>query len=127
MRWQNMIQGYFGEKGELLFEIDLIAGDGSGVTVNALLDTGFTEWLAMDIQDVESLGWTFIREQDMQTARGEIKFNLYAGSVVFNGQEVTISVLGGEEITEVLIGLQCLENRRLVVDRKADLLTLGED
>jgi clan AA aspartic protease len=122
-----MIQGYFGEKGELLFEIDLIAGDGSGVTVNALLDTGFTEWLAMDIQDIESLGWTFIREQDMQTARGEIKFNLYAGSVVFNGQEVTIPVLGGEEITEVLIGLQWLENRRLVVDRKADLLTLGED
>lgn len=122
-----MIQGYFGEKGELLFEIDLIAGDGSGVTVNALLDTGFTEWLAMDIQDVESLGWTFIREQDMQTARGEIKFNLYAGSVVFNGQEVTIPVLGGEEITEVLIGLQWLENRRLVVDRKAGLLTLGED
>ncbi len=122
-----MIQGYFGEKGELLFEIELIAGDGSGVTVNALLDTGFTEWLAMDIQDVESLGWTFIREQDMQTARGEIKFNLYARSVVFNGQEVTIPVLGGEEITEVLIGLQWLENRRLVLDRKADLLTLGED
>ncbi|MBD1928330.1 aspartyl protease [Trichocoleus sp. FACHB-90] len=122
-----MIQGYFGEKGELLFEIDLIAGDGSGVTVNALLDTGFTEWLAMDIQDVESLGWTFIREQDMQTARGEIKFNLYAGSVVFNGQEFTIPVLGGEEITEVLLGLQWLENRRLVVDRKAGLLTLGED
>jgi len=56
-----MIQGYFGEKGELFFEIDLIAADGSVVTVNALLDTGFTDWLAMDIQDTESLGWTFIR------------------------------------------------------------------
>ena len=45
-----MIQGFFGEKGELLFEIDLIAADGSIISVNALLDTGFTEWLAMDTQ-----------------------------------------------------------------------------
>jgi len=38
-----MIQGYFGDKGELYFEIDLIAADGSVVTVDALLDTGFTD------------------------------------------------------------------------------------
>lgn len=48
-----MMQGYFGEKGELFFEIELIAADGSVVTVNALLDTGFTDWLAMDTQDAE--------------------------------------------------------------------------
>ncbi len=66
-----MIQGYFGNKGELFFEIDLIAADSSIVTVNALLDTGFTNWLAMDIQDVESLGWSFVRQQDMRTARGK--------------------------------------------------------
>ena len=122
-----MIQGYFGDKGELFFEIDLIADDGLLITVNALLDTGFTDWLVMDLQDVESLGWPFVKKEQMQTARGEATFNLYRGTVVMEGQEVTIPVLGGEEITEVLIGLQWLENRRLVVDRKADLLTLGED
>ena len=122
-----MIQGYFGDKGELFFEIDLIADDGSLVTVNALLDTGFTDWLVMDIQDVESLGWSFVKKEQMQTARGEATFNLYRGTVVVEGQEFTIPVLGGEEITEVLLGLQWLENRRLVVDRKAGLLTLGED
>ncbi|MBD2002671.1 MULTISPECIES: aspartyl protease [Cyanophyceae] len=122
-----MIQGYFGDKGELFFEIDLIADDGLLVTVNALLDTGFTDWLVMDLQDVESLGWPFVKKEQMQTARGEATFNLYRGTVVMEGQEVTIPVLGAEEITEVLIGLQWLGNRRLVVDRKADLLTLGED
>jgi predicted aspartyl protease len=40
---------------------------------------------------------------------------------------LTIPVLSGAEISEFLIGLAWLENRRLVVDKKADLLTLGED
>ncbi|MBD1935268.1 MULTISPECIES: aspartyl protease [Cyanophyceae] len=122
-----MIQGYFGEKGELFFEIELIAADGSVVTVNALLDTGFTDWLAMDIQDVESLEWLYLDKQEMRTARGDVRFNRYQATVFIDNQEMTIPVLAGKAITEVLLGLQWLENRRLVVDRKADLLTLGED
>lgn len=122
-----MIQGSFGNRGELFFEIDLIAADSSLITVNALLDTGFTDWLAMNIQDIESLGWSFLDKQDMRTARGELQFNLYQGTVMFDEREVIIPVLGGEEITEILLGLPWLETRRLVVDRKADLLTLGSD
>lgn len=75
-----------------------------------MLDTGFTDWLAMNIQDVESLGWSFIDKQDMQTARGELQFNLYQGTVMFNGQEVTIPVVGGEEITEILLGVPTARN-----------------
>ena len=51
----------------------------------------------------------------------------YEGTVSFDGEELTIPILAGEEITEVLIGLPWLEYRRLVVDWKAGLLTLGED
>ena len=122
-----MIEGYFGDKGELYFEIDLIAADSSVITVNALLDTGFTDWLAMDIQDVESLEWSFVEREERKTARGEVDFSLYEGTVSFDGQALTVLVLGGEEISEVLIGLPWLETRRLVVDRKVGLLTLGED
>jgi predicted aspartyl protease len=122
-----MIQGNFGSKGELYFEIELIAVDGSVVAVDALLDTGFTEWLAMDIQDILSLGWLYVDRQEMHTARGDVIFNRYQGTVSFNGQKLTIPILAGEEITEVLIGLPWLETRRLVVDRKVGLLALGED
>ncbi len=38
-----MIQGYFGNKRELFFEIELIAADGSRIIVDALLDTGCTD------------------------------------------------------------------------------------
>ncbi|NER06000.1 MAG: aspartyl protease [Okeania sp. SIO3C4] len=119
-----MIQGYFGSKGELFFEIELIAADGSRIIVDALLDTGFTDWLAVDTQDVESLGWSFQEQEEKQTALGVATFNLYQGAVCFDGQEMKIPVVVGDGIPEILIGLSWLEDRRLVVDRKAGILTL---
>ncbi len=119
-----MIPGFFGSKGELFFEIELIATDGSIITVDVLLDTGFTNCLAMDIQDVESLGWRYIKKQEMKTARGESLFDIYEGIVIFDGQEMKIPVVVGDGIPEILIGLPWLEDRRLVVDKKAGILTL---
>jgi predicted aspartyl protease len=120
------MQGFFGQRGELYFEIDLIAVDGSVITVNALLDTGFTDWLAMNAQDAEDLGWSILGKREMLTARGDAQFNLYEGTVVWEGQELIIPVVGGQQVTEVLLGLQWLENRRLIVDRKVNLLRLEE-
>ena len=122
-----MIQGSFSNQNELFFEIDLIAADSSVITVNALLDTGFTDWLAINTQDAESLGWSFVEKRNMYTARGQARFNLYQGNVYFDNQELSVPVLGGRHITEVLLGLVWLETRRLVVDMKAGLLMLGVD
>lgn len=119
-----MIRGYFGTNGELFFEIELIAADGSIITVDALLDTGFTDWLAMDIQDVDSLGWSFQEPEERRTALGIGTFDLYPGTAYFDGEEIKFPVVVGDGIPEILIGLPWLEDRRLVVDRKAGILTL---
>ena len=37
-----MISGWFGENGELFFEIELIASNGEIFPVEVMLDTGFT-------------------------------------------------------------------------------------
>ncbi|WP_325064829.1 hypothetical protein [Dolichospermum flos-aquae] len=58
--WQNMILGKFGDEDELFFEIDLIAADGLELSVEALLDTGFSWWLAINNQDIEALGWIYL-------------------------------------------------------------------
>jgi predicted aspartyl protease len=42
-----------------------MAADGSIVTVDALLDTGFTDWVAMDTQEIDSLGWLLIDTKKM--------------------------------------------------------------
>ena len=52
--------------------------------------------------------------------------NIYASIVLFDEQEFAIEVIGGNRFTHILMGLQWLNTRRLVVDRKIDLLTLGE-
>jgi len=121
-----MISGEFNSKGELIFEIGLIAADGDVITVKALLDTGFSGWLAIDNQDADSLGWIFTNQQEeMETARGDAWFNLYAGTVLFDGEELIIAVLGGEQLPNILLGVRWLERKRLVVDFPAGVLTLG--
>ncbi len=122
-----MISGRFGDIGELFFEIDLIAADGDIFQVDALLDTGFTTgWLAINSQDLDSLGWCVIDlDRTMQTARGEQFFDIYEGKVLLDGIEYTIPVHVGEEIPETLLGLQWLSRMRLVVDATEEILTLG--
>ncbi len=121
-----MIVGEVDDKAQLYFEIGLIGADGDIICVNALLDTGFTGWLAIDKQDAESLDWSFTENTfAMITANGTTDFNVYAGKVIFDGQEVNIYALGGEEIHEIIIGVQWLKTNRLVVDLPAGVLTLG--
>lgn len=50
-----MISGRFGDGEELIFEIDLIGRDGFELPIDAVFDTGFSDWLAIDKQDLEGL------------------------------------------------------------------------
>ncbi|WP_313931657.1 hypothetical protein [Nostoc punctiforme] len=80
-----MIEGKFSNQGELIFEIDLVASDGLVITVDALFDTGFTDWLAINTQDALSLGWELVEsEEKRMTAQGEFQFYIYTGTVSLN-------------------------------------------
>ena len=122
-----MIPGNFGEIGELIFEIDLIADNGERLPIEVLLDTGFTTgWLALDTQDVQSLGWFKVEsERAMQLARGEEFFDIYEGRVVIDEVEYIIPVLAGAGIVEPLLGLQWLKRLPLSVNFSTGVLTLG--
>jgi predicted aspartyl protease len=122
-----MISGRFGEIGELIFDIEVISSDEDSYPIEVLLDTGFTSgWLALDIQDAESLGWPLIqRNSIMQMARGEAFFNIYEGKVRLDGQEYIISVLAADGIPEPLLGLQWLKMLPLSVNFIDGILTLG--
>jgi predicted aspartyl protease len=122
-----MIEGEFDSEGKLTFEIGLVTVDNEIILADAILDTGFTEWLAINNQDLEILGWPIVidGEKLMQTAQGETRFKVYAGTVELDEQQFNIPVLGGDTISEVLLGLPWLRTRRLIVDFPAGLLTLG--
>jgi clan AA aspartic protease len=118
------MNGFFGEEDALLFEISLIASDGLELPVDAMLDTGFSYFLAINDQDIEALGWERLREQTMRTARGDVEFNIYIGKISFGGQEYDIPVHVGEGLSEILLGRQWLQNMRLIVDISSNELTL---
>ncbi len=85
-----MIQGEFDEIGQLFFEIELIAANGEKLPVTALLDTGSTEWLAINDQDLEALEWSLLSGRNIVTGMGEASFNSYSGKVVLDAQEFTV-------------------------------------
>jgi predicted aspartyl protease len=120
-----MISSFFGDEDALFFEIELIASDGLELPVDRMFDTGFSAYLSINNQDIDALGWTYIKQQPMFTARGESEFKLYLGKVRIDGQEFDIPVHVGEDLTEVLLGRQWLTTRRLLVDMPSGLLTLG--
>jgi predicted aspartyl protease len=100
-----MSEGFFGENGELWFEIQLVGFSGE-ISVEALFDTGFLNgWLAINSQDLDALGWLLITAQiDMRTAQGESEFNLYEGKIIIDDTEYIIPVHVGDNIPETLIG-----------------------
>jgi clan AA aspartic protease len=120
-----MISGFIGDEDAILFEIDLIATDGVKLPVDAIFDTGFSHWLAINEQDIEGLGWERLRAQTMRTARGDIQFDIYLGKVEFDGEEFDLPVHVGTELNEILLGRKWLTERKLVIDLPSNELTLG--
>ncbi|KYC37573.1 aspartyl protease [Scytonema hofmannii PCC 7110] len=120
-----MIQGMFGEQGQLFFEIELLTTDGLNLPVDVMLDTGFTGFLAINKQDLDSLDWSFLRKEKMQPAKGESRFDIYVGKVLLDGQEYEVPVCAGEELTEVLLGSEWLKILPLTANYQAGILTLG--
>lgn len=92
--------------------------------MEATLDTGFTKFLGINKQDVESLGWSFLSQDKLRTAQGEATFDIYLGKVVINGQEFEISIFAGKEIQEILLGSQWLKLFRLVANYQEGRITL---
>jgi predicted aspartyl protease len=119
-----MIQGRFGDRGQIYFEIDLMNNNGLILPVEVMLDTGFTELLAMNRQDAESLDWLFLRQNKLRTAQGEAFFDIYLGKVLIDKKEFEIPVFVGEEIQEVLLGSQWLKRFILVANFQEQRVTL---
>lgn len=120
-----MIQGRFGGNGQIYFEIELITSDGLSFSTEATLDTGFTEYIAISQQDLESLDWTFLRKEELRTAQGEATFDIYLGKIAIATQEFEVPVFAGDEIREILLGYQWLKTFTLMVNFQENRVSLS--
>ncbi|TRV49926.1 MAG: aspartyl protease [Microcystis panniformis Mp_MB_F_20051200_S9] len=120
-----MIAGRFGTKGQIYFDIDLVGDDGLILPAEVMLDTVFTEFLAINSQDADSLDWHFLRQNKLITAQGEAFFDIYLGRVKIDDQEYEIPVFAGEAIQEILLGSRWLKQSILVANYQQAQVTLG--
>jgi predicted aspartyl protease len=93
------MNGFFGDEDALFFCVELIASDGLELPVDAMFDTGFSYWLAIDNQDMDALNWVRLERQTMRTARGDFEFDIYAGKIKLDGQEYDIPVHVGKGLS----------------------------
>lgn len=121
-----MIQGKFDEVGHILFEIELVASNASNLPMKAMLDTGFTGFLAINKQDIDGFGWVFNGNELMVTPQGQVHLEKYLGKIVLDEQEYELPVYAGDDITEVLLGSLWLKILPLTVNYQAGILTLGD-
>jgi predicted aspartyl protease len=117
---------FFGQNGELWFEIQVVALLGEDFFVEALFDTGFLNgWLVINSQDLDALGWTLITAQvDMRTAQGESEFNLHEGKVIIDDTQYIIPVHVGDDVPETIMGSGWLNVMELIAKKPKGILRL---
>ena len=97
---------------EAVVRIDVLGTRRGPRKVNAVIDTGYTGSLTLPPATVRSLGIRLFGKRRAELADGRVvTFDVYAGSVVWNGRLVALEI--DESPCDPLIGMKLLEGFEL--------------
>ena len=68
-----IVGSYWPERSEVTVDLDVLSLSGSRVTISAVLDTGFTGFLLLSLQQVQELGVPLVDFREMELADGTIR------------------------------------------------------
>ena len=110
-----MILGSVNSGREAIIQIAVLSDSKQIKSVRAVIDTGYTGDLMLPRAIVNELGLDLRGIQDAILGDGSLKmFEMYAGSVVWDGQVRRVEVNASE--TEFLVGMGLLEGYKLEID-----------
>jgi len=110
-----MILGSVNVSREAIIEIAVLSDNKQIKSVRAVVDTGYTGDLILSRAIVNELGLTIRGIQDAILGDGSFTmFEMYAGSVIWDGQVRRVEVNASE--TESLIGMGLLEEYKLEIE-----------
>lgn len=110
-----MIEGRVNANGEATINLILYGYAGEEQTVEAIIDTGFTGYLSLPAALIDRLGLSWLGRAQALLADGSLHvFDMYIGTVMWNGQHRTIEV--DEADTDPLAGMGLLRGHSLRVD-----------
>jgi clan AA aspartic protease len=102
---------------EAVIQIAVLSDSKQVQAVRAVIDTGYTGDLMLPTAIVNELGLTLRGIQDATLGDGSLTiFEMYAGSVIWDGQVRRIEVNASE--TEFLVGMGLLEEYKLEIEGK---------
>ncbi|OGH59936.1 MAG: hypothetical protein A3G34_05810 [Candidatus Lindowbacteria bacterium RIFCSPLOWO2_12_FULL_62_27] len=86
------------------------------MTVSAVIDTGFNEYLSVPARLLKRLGWNRIGIETYELASGEkMESDTYLGIVIFGGKRRQVVAVAGSP-SEVLIGTRLLDGMELRIN-----------
>jgi clan AA aspartic protease len=110
-----MIQGAVNAFREAVLPLQLRTPDGRLVNLDAVIDTGFSDYLALPPALVTSLHIPYYGTADYELGDGAlVTFRVYTTSVFWDGQEIETPVLASDG--GALIGMRMLYGYHLFVD-----------
>ncbi|OUC12409.1 MAG: clan AA aspartic protease [Alkalinema sp. CACIAM 70d] len=119
-----MMFGVVSDSCEATIKITVGRSDAPNITVDALIDTGFTSFLSLPRSIIESLGlpWHF---SDIGTLGdgSEVIFEVYTAHIIWDGKVQVIDVVASEAMP--LVGMSLLYGFKLQVEAvEGDMVTI---
>jgi clan AA aspartic protease len=110
-----MILGNVNINREAVIQIAVLSDSKQVKAVRAVIDTGYTGDLMLPTAIVNELGLTLRGLQDATLGDGSLTmFEMYAGSVIWDGQVRRVEINASE--TEFLVGMGLLEEYKLEIE-----------
>jgi clan AA aspartic protease len=110
-----MISGLVTEQLDAILGLSVRGEDGPLQQIEAVIDTGFSGELTLPPSLVESLGLPWLCRQEGVLADGQLHtFDVYAGTVVWGGEERTVEVESAD--TEPPVGMALLAGNQLNIE-----------
>ena len=110
-----MIQGKVNPRCEAILPLVVGNGEGKKQVVDAVIDTGFNGFLTLPLAVIEKLELSWSASDIVTLGDGsETLFDLYAATIIWDGQYREIDVAQSE--TEPLVGMALLRGYRIQID-----------
>ena len=106
--------GHIDQHGHPVLPVDLFDRQGRLHRVEAMIDTGFDDFLTLPAHLVQRMGLVWASRMPMQVATSEwAQFDVYAADVLWLGNRLPLRVLQTQ--SEILVGTRLLWESQLTV------------
>ena len=113
-----MIIGSVNTNREAMIQIAILSDSKQIKAVRSVIDTGYTGDLMLPKAIIDELGLSLQAIQDAILGDGSLTtFEMYSGSVIWNGQVQRVEVNASE--TEFLVGMGLLEGYKLEIEGRS--------